>query len=379
MRMSENAVAKEKPVRPGGFFDRIFQLLIRQLESWSFETLDRDQRVELVQRLETGAYWSFSFGFMTALSTAIASLGLIQDSTAIVIGAMVVAPLMTPLVAAGLGLVQGNLQIFRESLKTVSIGVGLALFVSIFFGLVVPQSDVSSELLARAFPNVLDLAVAFFAGAAAAYAVARPELLGALSGVAIAVALVPPLAACGIGTADAFWALAQGAGLLFLSNMVAIILGAATVFRLFSLHQVKPERATGSWIRSAYISLILMALLLSAPLGHRFMLQFSEGNSRPVAYPLTGKVAGSIRSFLRPHRNIHFVFGARQLEGREMIVKIFLSSNRAVESNFRDLFFTHLGQFYAEGTAIDLHIFQEVEGSQANYFKVGPQGAIESN
>jgi uncharacterized hydrophobic protein (TIGR00271 family) len=172
--------------------------------SW-LPTLEARDRIDLFDRLQVGARWNIDFIMMICLSTAIASLGLIQNSTAVVIGAMVVAPLMTPLIGAGLALVQGNTIFFRDSLKAMAFGIGAALLISLFIGFLVPMEQLTPELLARGAPTIIDLGVAFLSGAAAAYAVARPSLLGALAGVAIAAALVPPLATVGISLTAAEW------------------------------------------------------------------------------------------------------------------------------------------------------------------------------
>lgn len=344
--------------------------------SWNFPDLGRDRRIELVKRLENGAEWSYSFGLLTALSTAIACLGLIQGSTAVVIGAMVVAPLMVPLIAAGLALVQGNYLLFKSSVQTMLRGVSLSMGVALVIGLIIPQSDISSELMARGTPTILDLGVAYFAGFAAAYALALPELLGALAGVAIAVALVPPLASCGIALADARWMLAQGAGLLFLSNTVAIILGAATVFKGFGLQRSRKSADGDPWIRRTIMFLILMGVLLCGPLGYRMLQQLAEGHVRPIAYPLTQEVVYKIEDFLKDHRNIRFVLGGRHVTDGDMTVTIFLSANRAVEQNFRKLFIQEVQNLYHGSPKVEVHIFQEVAGSEASLYQAGPEGII---
>jgi uncharacterized hydrophobic protein (TIGR00271 family) len=205
-------------------------LMAAHIFSW-LPTLEATDRIELFDRLQVGARWNIDFMMMMCLSTAIASLGLIQNSTAVVIGAMVVAPLMTPLIGAGLALVQGNTIFFRDSIKAMGFGIGAALLISLFLGFLVPMEELTPELIARGAPTIIDLGVAFLSGAAAAYAVARPSLLGALAGVAIAAALVPPLATVGISLAEGVWEISEGAAILFATNLVAIILGAAFIYR----------------------------------------------------------------------------------------------------------------------------------------------------
>ena len=207
--------------------------IVRALDRWLREgvpQLERNQRIAVVERIQTSSKWDFDFIALICLSTLIAAGGLIQNSVAVVIGAMLVAPLMTPLLGAGLSLVQGNLVLLKNALQTVSRGFMLAVALSFFVGWIWPGMSETSEMAQRGAPNVLDLLVAFISGIAAAYAIGRPNLLSALPGVAIAAALVPPTATVGLGLAIGQWNLALGAALLFLTNIVAIVLGTACSF-----------------------------------------------------------------------------------------------------------------------------------------------------
>ena len=144
----------------------------------------------------------FDFFALMFLATTIAGLGLIQNSTAVVVGAMLVAPLMTPIVGVGLGLVQGNIVLVRYAAQSIAWGAGLALVVGLSLGLLLPLPELTTELAARGGPSLLDLGVAVLSGCAGAYAMSRPNLSAALPGVAIAAALVPPLASLGIVLAN---------------------------------------------------------------------------------------------------------------------------------------------------------------------------------
>jgi len=208
------------------------------------------------------------------MSTLIAGMGLIQNSAAVVIGAMLVAPLMTPLVGIGLSLAQGNIVLIRHAVRSVTFGFLLAFTIGLFLGQVVPGGlgvpgvRISHELLARTSPNVLDLIIAFVSGLAAAYATARPNLLGALPGVAIAAALVPPIATSGITLAHGRPALAAGAALLFATNMVAIILGAAVSLFAIGIAAGHAHRRHKAWIGRGVTGLLVIAAVLAITLGY---------------------------------------------------------------------------------------------------------------
>ena len=167
------------------------------------------------------------------LSATIAGLGLVNDSAAVVIGAMLVAPLMTPILAIAASLVQGWGRRIVESLAIVLAGALVAIGVGLAIGLVVPALHTSlplpGELMARTEPNMIDLGIAVAAGAAGGFVAVRTEASGALPGVGIAVALVPPLATVGITLGVGELGLAAGALVLFLTNLVAIVLAAGLV------------------------------------------------------------------------------------------------------------------------------------------------------
>lgn len=205
---------------------RFQQRLTRLLES-VIPQLGREGRIALVERVQSHSEWSFDFVALMGLATLIAAMGLIRDSGAVVIGAMLVAPLMTPLIGGGLALVQDNPVLIRHAVRSVVYGFLLAFGLGCLLGWGVPGVEVSGEMSARGSPAVLDLAVAFVSGVAAAYATSRPNLLSALPGVAIAASLVPPIATGGLALALGELALAAGAVLLFLTNIVAILIGAA--------------------------------------------------------------------------------------------------------------------------------------------------------
>lgn len=257
-------------------------------------TLSRDQRKNLYERLESGASLSADFIFMLTISTGIAALGLIQNSTAVVIGAMLVAPLMTPLVAVGMALAQRNLQLFRSALRTSLIGIGCALLVAALVGVLSPWGDLSAEVVARGGPNLFDLGIALLSGMAAAYALARPGLAGTLVGVAIAVALVPPLAAVGIAFTHREFGIGYGALLLFTTNFFAIVIGATMVFEFFGSAAGRVG-LTPVWVRSSAVLVAIGIVAIAIPLLYNLAAQQQEGVNRAYAHPLPPALRQSIR------------------------------------------------------------------------------------
>ncbi|HEB53943.1 MAG TPA: DUF389 domain-containing protein, partial [bacterium] len=202
-------------------FEDVLQRFVPQVE--------REVRVELAARVQSSSAWNFDFVALISLSTLIAALGLLQNSAAVIIGAMLIAPLMTPILGVGLALAQGNARLAKLAFRTIAFGVVTSFALAAGVGWLdgsVHLLDTTPEMLARGWPGLFDLFVACVSGLAAAYAMSRPGLVAALPGVAIAAALVPPIAVSGLATARGEWSLAYGAFLLFFTNMVAIVLAA---------------------------------------------------------------------------------------------------------------------------------------------------------
>ncbi len=225
--------------------------------------LDREARLQLFERLQVGSTLSLDFLVLISLSTLIAAMGLIQGSTAVVIGAMLVAPLMTPLLGAGMSLVQGNIPMLRTCALSIAIGFLLAFAIGALTGWLTSYHwELTSELEARMKPGPLDLGVAFVSGIAASYCLARPNLSSALAGVAIAAALVPPIATAGIALTFKGARESGLASLLFATNVVAIILGSAMAFFLVGVRGTRSEKAA-VWARRVVFVLLIAFVVLS--------------------------------------------------------------------------------------------------------------------
>jgi uncharacterized hydrophobic protein (TIGR00271 family) len=174
------------------------------------------------------------FSVLMALSTLIATFGLAGDSAAVVIGAMLVAPLMTPLLGLACGVTMGRAERQLESAVMVLAGsagaVGLAWLAAKTFSQPAFVTARSQQLLARTQPGTLDLGIALAAGAAGAYVTVHRQIVAALPGAAIAVALIPPLATVGISLQLGRGDLASGALLLYFTNLAGIVLSASVTF-----------------------------------------------------------------------------------------------------------------------------------------------------
>ncbi|NOQ15853.1 MAG: TIGR00341 family protein [Methyloprofundus sp.] len=175
---------------------------------------------------------------LMVLSTLLATIGLFQGSSAVVIGAMLLAPLMAPIVSLAMGLLRGNLELLKNSILKILLGIVLALLASALITQLFPHKMLTSEMTARLSPTLLDLAVAIVSGIAGAYSKSFKEIIQSLAGVAIAVALVPPLAVAGIGIGRGNLDFFLHAFLLFSTNLIGITLAATFTFRILGFSPI---------------------------------------------------------------------------------------------------------------------------------------------
>jgi uncharacterized hydrophobic protein (TIGR00271 family) len=201
---------------------------------------------DLFVALRDDARMSAAYVMLMVLSTLLATIGLYQNSTAVVIGAMLLAPPMSPIISFAMGMLRRDHDLYRHSAFKIMIGIALALGSAALITLLFPHKPVTNEMLGRLSPTLLDLGVAIFAGIAGAYTKSYKEILQSLAGVAIAVALVPPLAVAGIGLGRGDPYFFGQAFLLFSTNLVGIIVFAALTFRVLGYSAaIKGKRSMG--------------------------------------------------------------------------------------------------------------------------------------
>lgn len=204
---------------------------VRLAKSVMLPELSFTEAQELRQSVRNDGELTRGFILMSALSAGIATLGLLQSSTAVVIGAMLISPLMSPIAALGFGFASIDGQRIREAARVVAVGAGIGILTGVLLTWLSPIRNATPEILARTQPTLLDLAVALFSGVAGGYATAIRKG-GTAIGVAIATALMPPLAVVGYGLGVLQIQFALGALLLFLTNLAAITFSFAMVARL---------------------------------------------------------------------------------------------------------------------------------------------------
>jgi uncharacterized hydrophobic protein (TIGR00271 family) len=244
--------------------------------------ITRERRGVVQVQLRDSSSPDFDFFLLVTLSCIIATLGLLTDSPAVIIGAMLVAPLMSPIIGLGLASLTGDPTLFRNAGIALARGAVIAILFSAFLTLGEPLpalpalQELPGEVLARTRPSPIDLTIALAGGMAAAFALAMPSISAALPGVAIATALMPPLCVVGIGIAMGRWDVAGGALLLFITNAVTIAFAAMLVFAAVGF---TVKREDGQIVPRALVITAVFTLILLIPLtwlSVRFFQQATE-------------------------------------------------------------------------------------------------------
>ncbi|MEB3231875.1 MAG: DUF389 domain-containing protein [Leptolyngbyaceae bacterium] len=223
---------------------------------------------ELIRGLHEEAQVDLTYIILILGSCAIATCGLLANSVAVIIGAMIMAPLMLPIRSTAFGVLEGDLPLVKDGLIALGLGMAIAIWLSCGLGIISGIPDYGSEVWARSQPNLLDLGVAIVAGGISGLAKVQPKLSGALVGTAIAVALMPPLCVVGLGLALAQdvpasgFALSQGAGLLFLTNLLGITLSCMLAF-LMAGYTPLAQAQRGLVLTALFTALLIAPLSVS--------------------------------------------------------------------------------------------------------------------
>jgi len=233
------------------------------------ETSTIQAREALYEEVEKNARLDLNFLILVMLSTVVAAIGLIENNVAIVIGAMVIAPLLGPNLALSLGTALGDFPLVRKSIKTLLSGIALAIFLSTILGFFWPSNLTSPELLSRTVAGLDSVVLALASGAAAALSLTT-GLPSVLVGVMVAVALLPPAATLGLMLGHGNINLAIGAGLLLAVNIVCVNLASKLVFIMKGIYprtwleKEKAKRAMIVYVIGWIVTLIILMIVIYA-------------------------------------------------------------------------------------------------------------------
>jgi len=203
-----------------------------------FQNVSDADKTAAVKRLVEVSTPDYDFFFLVVLSILMATFGLWINSVEIVIGSMLIAPILYPILSLSLGIVMSDFPLISRSLLTILksalLGILGAVLATWLFA--AEYGEFTSEILLRTEPSLLYLAVAVIAGIAVSFTLVRPDLSETLAGIAVSVALIPPLAVVGIGIAKFDLAVVSGSAVLLLVNIIGIVFASMVAFSLLSLH-----------------------------------------------------------------------------------------------------------------------------------------------
>ena len=240
----------------------------------------------------------------------IATFGLVSDNTAVVIGAMVVAPWILPLRTGVFAILVGDWGLLLRASRTLSIGVASTVLLAAALGLwaggrgLLLAETMPAEISGRVNPNLIDLAIALVAGAMATYAKVKPSAVSSMAGTAIAVALVPPVCVMGLMIAGGNWENAEGAGLLFAANLLGILIGGVTVLAIREPY-LRGQLLTSPRTKIPFVGALVLMIVITVPLSKRFYARLYDKRSEFAQQ----KIEDTIRDYLKSKT---LTFGANE-------------------------------------------------------------------
>ncbi|MBJ6107663.1 DUF389 domain-containing protein [Hymenobacter sp. BT523] len=281
--------------------------LLRWLHAHFDLSADMAEPAEIMTDVEEGLAFRGTNLWVLIFAILVASVGLNVNSTAVIIGAMLISPLMGPIVGIGFGAATVEVDLIRRGVKNLLVATGISLLVSAAYFKLTPLTDAGSELLARTTPTTWDVAIALFGGAAGAIGFTRRERGNVVPGVAIATALMPPLCTAGYGLATAHWAYFGGALYLFSINCVFISLATFLVARLLPLpHHTFAHGPKGRRVQWAIWAVALLTagpsvylaagIVRNTVFAHNAERFVEEQLNRPGTYVVTHRVAAGPRT-----------------------------------------------------------------------------------
>ncbi len=203
-----------------------------------FRSINDNDKAAVVRKLMESSTPNFDFFYLSGLSILMATFGLLTNNASIVIGSMLIAPVLYPILGVALGLVMSNQKVFTRSVVTLSkallLGVVLSALATIFF---TEGTVATTEVMSRTETSMIYLMVAFVAGLAVSFALGQPEWSETLPGIAISVALVPPVAVVGIGVAALDLEIVTGSLALLFTNLFGIVLASMITFSMMNLYE----------------------------------------------------------------------------------------------------------------------------------------------
>ena len=300
-------------------------------------------------------------------SIFIASIGLNANSTAVVIGAMLISPLMGPILGLGMSLAINDIDTLRRSLKNFAIMVVLSVLTAYLFFAVFPIRDESSELLARTAPDIRDVLIAFFGGLALVIARAKKGTIASvIFGVAIATALMPPLCTVGFGLAIGNAEYAWGALYLFIINTIFIALATFLVIKLLRFPMVRYANSKNRRLTARIASGI--AVLVMIPASYTFIKAFKESSFKNQAQQFVDQKIAPYQ-FLEGGRFMDNFTDIHYNEGENSYIELVFMGDEVIPDNIIATWETQKNEEFPKLIGTDLHIVQGSKNGEVDQMR----------
>jgi uncharacterized hydrophobic protein (TIGR00271 family) len=247
-----------------------FTLLRRLIiygQRWLAEKATSIDKKSVIKDIYHEVEISGGYFMILTIANLIALIGLIMNSAPVIIGAMLISPLMGPILSTGFAFATGSMVVGKKAIKKISVSLFVTIIIAAIATYISPLKDITPEIIARTRPNLYDLFIAFFSGIVGATAICtKKNYVTIISGVAIATAVIPPLSVTGFGFGIGSFQIASGGFLLFFTNFVAIIIATFAVFYFYGLRPGVEEAASAQSMKKKLLFLGLLLLFISIPL-----------------------------------------------------------------------------------------------------------------
>lgn len=291
----------------------------KKLERASFHAT----RESLVTFAQDKSRLSFEYLLLVIFSSVITSLGLILDNVAVIVGGMVIAPVLGPILAITIGIVLGDTSLIRRGIAAEFIAIVFAILVGVIFGSFIPNVEITNSLRIRMFPTLADLLIAMAAGAAGAYTLIKGQLESGLVGVMVAASLLPVMSTIGIGISMGNQTMIIGPFLLLVGNYLSLLLANILVFYFKGLKpQIWYKHKADKIIRKSLLLIIIAVILLSIPLGFLTIYQF-----------FIEKPADIIKSTIRQHLLNKWDYRIEKIEINGSLVNVYIYAEKEIKED----------------------------------------------
>jgi uncharacterized hydrophobic protein (TIGR00271 family) len=257
--------------------DIVFKKIIVLIRQWVQNKVAEINHPAVIKDIYSEVEVTAGYFVTLTLANLIALSGLINNSAPVIIGAMLISPLMGPILSFGFAFITGEEMVLKRAVRKITISVVLTIVVALIASYLSPLKEITTEIVSRTKPNIYDLAIAFFSGTAGAVAICtKKNYLTIVPGVAIATAVIPPLSVAGFGLGTGHFQIAFGGFFLFFTNFVAIIIATCIVFYFYGFKPSLYTEADISHLKKRVSMLAVVLLIISIPLIYTLHKSISE-------------------------------------------------------------------------------------------------------